>query len=482
MDMKQIFFTICLILGVSSSAFSQDQKQWTLSECIDYALKNNISVKQSELDIDAADLNKSDAFWNFFPTLNGNISNTWNTGLTQNITTGVLQNQTTRNSSFGATAAVTLFNGLNNLRRFQRAKIAKLASKYSLGQIRNDITLTVANQFLDILINKERVDVLQKQNKVTQDQIAQTQKQVDAGAVPEGELLQIKATNADEQQQIIQARNAVKIARISLAQTLLIKDYENFNIIDSKFTLPSKEILSKAPREIVQQAKEERYEIKIAQQDVELSKKDVQLARGNYYPTLSAFINYNTRESGASRFGQGKLDPDSPTQVIGQVESSGEAVVAPNFSTNSLSARPFFDQLSRNDGLGYGFQLRIPIFNGFSTRNSVKRNEINVKRSENQLEQAELDLESNVYQAYVDAQGAAKSYEAAQAAVTSQQKAFDYSQKRYDVGLINSLDFTQSKFRLTDAKNRLVQAKYNLIFNIKVLELFFGVDPEDLKL
>lgn len=482
MRTKLILVTLLFVFGASHLGVAQSQKGWTLDECIDYALDNNISVKQSKLDIESAELGKSDAFWNLFPSVNGNASNSWNTGLTQNVTTGVLQNQTVRNLSLGVTASMTLFNGLKNIRELQRAKMAKLSSKYSLGKIKNDIALTVANQFLDILINKEQLKVLVKQNEVTQDQIDQTKKQVDAGTVPEGELLQIKATNADEQQQIIQARNNVKIARISLAQTLLIKDYESFDIIDSDFMLPSKEILERDPDAIAERAKEERYEVKIAEQDVELSKKDVELMRGEYYPTLNAFINYNTRESGAERFTNGDIDQDNPTSVIGQVESTGENVVAPNFTTQTLGPRPFFDQLSRNDGLNYGFRLNVPIFNGFSTRNAVKRSEIDVERSENELEQAKLDLESNVYQAYVDAQGAAEAYEASQAAVKSQQKAFDYAQKRYDVGLINSLDFTQAKFQLADAKNKRVQAKYDLLFKIKVLELYFGVSPEDLKL
>ena len=138
--------------------------------------------------------------------------------------------------------------------------------------------------------------------------------------------------------------------------------------------------------------------------------------------------------------------------------------------------------LWQNDGLGYGFRLNVPIFNGLSVRTNVKRNKINLQRTEYQLEQAKLDLESNVYQAYVDAKGAAKSYEAALSALESQELAFEYATDRYEVGLTNAFDFSQSKQRFDNAKINVNQAKYDYIFKLKVLELYFGVAPEDIKL
>lgn len=479
----KIILSLFLFLCLSISIQAQEQsKEWTLQECLQYALDNNISIEQSELDLKAAEIDKSDALGNYLPTLNGQASNTWNTGLTQNITTGVLQQQTTRNLSMNVTAGVTVFNGLRNLREWQRAKLSRLASKYSLEQMKDNIILNVANAYLNILVNKEQARVLQEQNQVTKKQLNRTQELIDAGSKPRGDLLEIKATDANEQQQIITAKNNKKIALINLAQILQIDDYENFRIAETTYDVPLNTIMSKSPNEIIAQAKENRYEIKIAQKNVDLAEKDVQIAKSGFYPSLDAFINYNTRESGAGRILQGGIDPDEPSQVIGQVESSGEPVIAPNFALREGSPRSFFDQLSRNDGVSYGLRINIPILNGFSTRNSVRRREIDVERNENALKQAKLDLESNVYQAYVDAQGAAKAYQAAQVSVQSQQSAYNYSQDRYDVGMINAFDFSQSKFRLANAKSQLVNAKYDYIFKLKVLELYFGVKPEDIKL
>lgn len=477
---QSLVLTLASLLFVTSTTLAQENtKKWTLEACIMHALENNITVKQTQLDVENADIDIRDAKGNYLPTFNIGANNQWVSGLTQNITTGVLEQQVTRNFSISATSGITVFNGLSNLRQFERAKINRLASTYNLNQIKDDISLAVANSYLQVLVSKQSLAILEEQNKVTQEQLSQTQALVDAGTLPEGEILEIRAQSADELRQIAIARNDVQVSLIGLAQNLLIKDYENFDIADEDYDIPFTEILEKTPSEIIEQAKKERYEILIAEQDVELAKKDLQVAKSQYYPTLNAFFNYNTRESDRERLVSGGLDPNNPTRQIGVVEGSGQAVVTPNFLVETINADPFFDQLRNNDGYAFGLQLNIPVFNGLSVRNQVARNKINVERTEYLLEQAELDLESNVYQAYLDAQGAAQAYDAALKAVESQQTAFDYARERFEVGISNGFEFTQSKFRLTNAENQLVQAKYNFIFQIKLLELFFGIRPVD---
>lgn len=465
-----------IILFTTTLATAQSSKEWTLEACIKYALDNNISIKQSELDVKNADINKSDAIGNLMPNINANLSNSWASGLTQNVTTGVLENQTVRNFSAGATASITLFDGLANIRQVHRAKLAQLAGKYSLNKMKDDITLSVANAYLQILVSKQTLENLKEQNQVTKEQIEQTQAQIDAGTLPQGDLLQLEATNADELQQIIVAENDVKIARINLAQILLIDDYQNFRIADDTYNIPVTPILNRTPEEIIKEAKKDRYEVKIAEQNLAIAEKDLQIARGAYYPSLSGFLNFNTRESNRNRVDRG-IDDENPTTEIGVVENTGETVVATNFQTTALDPLDFFDQLDRNQGTTYGLRIDIPIFNGNATRNQVERRKVDIMRSEYNLQQAKLDLESNVYQAYVDAQGAAKSYDAARKAVNAQQTAFEYAKERFEVGMINSVSFAQSQLNLTQAKNRLTRSKYNYIFRLKVLELYFGERP-----
>ncbi|WP_400075005.1 TolC family protein [Winogradskyella sp. R77965] len=479
--MKKSIIVILLLFGVLVQA---QNKKWTLKECVQYALDNNISVKQSELDIELADIEKLNASGNFIPSINAGSGVSENTGLSFNPVTNNAQTTTFLSASGNINIGYTLFDGLRNFRQLQRADISRLSSQYRLDKMKDDISLFVANGYLAVILNKANLDVLKSQNEVTKEQIQRTQELVDAGSLPRGDLLEIKATDASEQQSIINAENSIQISLISLAQLLLIKDYENFDIEDEGYDIIDAGIADKDVTEIITAAKESRSEIKIAEQNVELAEMDLKISKGANYPTLSAFFGYNTRFANTPSFIQ-QVDPDNPTitQQIGTVQGTGEAVIGqfPNTFAQEVAADPFIDQLYQNDGIGYGLQLNVPILNGFNTKGNVQRNRVNLERSKFQLEQAELDLESTVYQAYVDAKGALKSYEAAKLALESQQLAYDYAKERYDVGLTNAFDFSQSKLRFDNANIELNRAKYDYIFKLKVLELYFGIPATELK-
>jgi outer membrane protein len=418
------------------------------------------------------------------PSINGSASNSWNTGLTQDVTTGILRNITSRSSSYSVSAGVTVFSGLRNHRELQKAKMQQLSSQYNSSKIKDDIALFVANNYLQVLLAKANLQVALEQNKVTKDQISRTKELVDSGVLPEGDLLEINAVSAQEQQAIVNSESNVRISLVSLAQLLLIKDYGNFDIADQEFSIILSEVAEKNIDEVINSAKENRYEVKIAEQNMNIANKDLEISRSIYWPTLNAYFNYNTRENDIPQISS-VLNPDNPTLTtqIGYVGSTGEVVLSevPNTSLIQTPAKAFSDQLSDNDGVSYGLNLSLPIFNGFSTRNNVKRNIVNVKRNEYQLEQAKLDLESSVYQAYVDADGAKKSYDAALASFKSQELAYEYAKTRFDVGLTNSFEFSQSKLRYSTANIEANRTKFDYIFKLKVLELYFGIPATELK-
>lgn len=476
--MRKLFLS-ALFLSFSVVSLAQ-KKEWSLEQCVSHALENNISIKQSELDLELSELDRRDAFGSFIPSINGSASTNWNTGLTTDVTTGILQTQTTRNFSAGVTASLTLFDGLRNFKNVQRAKMAQLASRYSLELMKDDIALMVANSYLQVLFNKENLKVIEAQHQITQQQLDRTEQLVEAGSLPGGDLLEIRANYASESQRIIVAENEVRVALIGLAQLLLIKDYENFDIQDEDYVVFQSEVLHTPVSQVVDRATDERYEIKVAEESKRIAEKDIELAKGAYYPTLGAFFNYNTRESGMGRMLSGGIDPENPTRQIGVVESTGESVVAPNTVTEIGNPLPFFEQLYLNDGISFGAQLSIPFLNGFSTRNNVRRSEINARRAGYQLEQAKMDLESSVYQAYMDAEGALKAHEAAQAAEAAQELAFEYATERFDVGMTTAFEYSQVQFEFESAQTEALRARYDYIFKLKVLELYFGIPITDL--
>ena len=445
--MKKLIIIILLFLGVFTQA---QNKKWTLLECVNYALENNISIDQSELDLDLADINKNQAISNFLPSLNANGSYGINTGANINPATNQFENTTFRSASGGINSGINIFSGLANWKTLQRSKINKIAAEYRLDKMKDDISLFVANSFLQILFNKEQLKVLVAQNEVTKENIKNTQELVDAGVLPQGDLLELKATEATQAQQIIASENTLFISKLGLAQTLQLKDYETFDISGEDYGLIAGDILDKRPNEIAEKAKEEVNDVKIAQTNFELAEKDLELARTSYYPTLSGFVGYNTRWAST------QINP-----------FTGENIA-------------FIDQLYLFDGTSVGIQLNVPIFNRFTTRNNVKRNKVEVERSKYLLEQAELDLESTVYQAYNDAKNSKKTYEAALKTEEARKLAFEYAQERYDVGLSNAFDFNQSRTAYENSQSDVVRTKYDYIFKLKVLEFYFGIPITDL--
>jgi outer membrane protein len=466
---------ILLFLLLVGTQLSAQQKKWTLRECIDYAIKNNISIQSSELDVKNAIVNRKDAFGAFLPTVNASATHSWNIGLNQNITTGLLQNQTTQFTSAGLNVGVDIYNGLKNQTQLRKSNLAIIASQYQFVKMQEDIALNVANAYLQILFNKENLKVQQEQKEYNLTLLNRTKELVDAGVVPKGDLLDVKATAASDVQKVIAAQNALLISKLSLAQLLRIEDFKNFDIDENQVPELNEEILMQSSENIAQKAKETRTELKIAQSNVELAKKDVSIARAAYQPTLRGFYSFSTRAAYSDRVVGAVPNTDNPTSTIGYVDGTNQLVLQPNFKPVLGSPLPLFDQFSNNKGQNFGIQLTVPIFNGFATRNNVERSKVALERAKLNLGQQELDVERNVFTAYTDANAAKESFQAAQITVEARQLSFDYAKERYEVGLMNVFDFNQAQTLLVNAQSEVLRTKYDYLFRLKILEFYFGI-------
>jgi outer membrane protein len=444
-----------------------------LQECVSYALENNISIKQSELDIEAADVDKKSAFGNFLPSVNGSASHSWNIGLNQNITTGLLENQTTQFTSAGLNVGVDIYKGLQNQNNLRKANLSRVASQYQLQKMQEDISLNVANAYLQILFNKENLKVQREQFALDTKQLERTTELVEAGSVPRADLLDIKATLASDQQKVVAAENAVLISKLSLAQLLQIKDFQNFDIVDAEYEFEDSVLLLKEPKEIVDKAKENRVELKIAKTNLEIAEKNIAIARGAYQPTLQGFYSFSTRASNLDRVIG--VQATGTNTTIGVVEGTGQNVLQPNFMALTGKASPVFEQFSDNKGQNFGLQLNVPIFNGFAARNNVARSKIALQRTKNTYDQQELDLERNVYTAFTDAKGALNAYQAALSAMDAREQSFELATERLNVGMMTAFDYNQAQTLFVNAQSEVLRTKYDYIFKTKILELYFGI-------
>lgn len=462
-----------LIFCFSSLILNAQVKKYTLLECVNIALEKNIRIQQSEFDLEGADIDRGDAIGNFLPRINAQSQHIWNNGLSQNITNGLIENLTTQFSSFGGNLGVTLFSGKQNINQLARANLNIISRQYQLEDMKDDISLFVANSYLQVMFNKEFEQVQRYQLEIAKQELERTQLRISAGVQTQAEIYEIEANLASQEQALVQSENATRLSLISLAQSLLITDYENFDIADVNFNVPLSQILLEKPKKIFEKSLTLRNDIKVAATNIEIAKTDIDLAKGALLPTLSAFYNYNTRISYSDRFIETGNFIETP---IGVVKENGSLVVTQFPERAITDPLSFGDQFRQNDGHSYGLALNIPIFNGLSIKNNIKRRKLNLKRSETQFEQTKLDLENTINQAYNNAEGAFKFYEASEKTLKARKEAYFIAEKQFEAGVLNSYDFIQIKQRYDIAASDNVRAKYDYIFKLKVLEFYFGVE------
>ena len=447
---KNNCFSLILITLFGFVAQAQTKK-WTLEECVQYALENNISIKQTELDTKTATIDKKTAVGNFLPSLNVASNHSWNIGLNQDITTGLLRNQTNQFTSASANVGIDIYKGLQNQNNLRRANLALVASKYQLLKMQEDVALNVANAFLQVLFNKENLKVQQEQLLNNEKQLNRSIELVNAGSIPRGDMLDIKANLAQNRQNLVVAQNNLLISKLSLAQLLQLKEFETFDVVDETSMGQNNTILAQSPSEILEKAKESRTDLKIAQTNLEIAQKNLAIAKGAYLPTVQGFYGFNSRISYADA-----------AAIIG-----GNLVTRP--------ANPFWTQFQDNKGQSFGAQLTIPVFNGFSVKNNVERSKVALERSKNNLQQQNLDLQRTIYAAFTDAKGALNANETAIASFEARQEAYLYAKEKFDVGLLNSFDYNQAQTLMINAQSEVLRTKYDSIFKIKILEFYFGI-------
>ena len=425
---------------ISTIAFSQvDNNIISLQDAIDIALEKNINIKQSELNLDNSELGRSDAIGNFLPTIGASANHQWNVGRGINVTTNIIEEITTQFSSATASIGLPIYNGSRNVNQLHRANLEILASKYQLEDIKDDVKLFVANSYLQIMFNKEILKVQNSQLEITKVEYERTQDLINSGIFSPRQIFEIEANLASQEQSVVQAENNLRDAKLNLAQVLLLEDYENFDIANEDFSIPFSDILENSPKEIFEKAKTFRNDIKLAETNISIAEKDIQISKSFRLPSITSFYSWNTR--------------------ISYLEN------LPSFQ----------DQFDLNKGQTYGFGINIPIFQGRAISNNIQRTKINLERLKFQYEQEKLNLENTVYQAYNDLVGAIKLYDASNKTVKSLRSAFEDATDRYLLGSLNSFDFIQSKQAYEASVSENIRAKFDYIFRLKVLEFYFGL-------
>ena len=456
MPIKKIKLKVKLILFVSflisMSTFSQ--KKWTLEECVDHAIENNITVQQSLLNLELAKLNVKNTKGNFLPNLNTSASQGFNFGSFLG-NDGSRISRDTRGNTFSANSSTTLFNGFRNLNTYKQAKLGVDRSQLNLEKIQNDISLFVVNGYLNVLFAKENLNVAKTQAAISKTQVEAATQRYEAGITAKGDLLNAKSTAASDQQNVVSQENVLSIALLNLAQSLQIPS-KGFDILNIEIDNPSGVLLFNNSEIVYQKALSTQPQIKNAELGIIDAEYNIEIAKSFLKPSINFSFGANT----SYQHLQGRKD-----EII---------FIDPVTRLPDTIPNGFFKQFSGNLGYNFSLNVSIPIFNRTQSKTNIARQIINKELSQVNLDNEKLQLQQSIEQAFVDSRAAAKTFETAKASLEAQREAFKNAQESYNLGTSTLFDFDLVRNRLVSAESALIRAKYDYVFKTKVLQFYAG--------
>jgi outer membrane protein len=447
------------------------QEIWDLKKCIDFALENNLQIKQGQLNKNISEANYLRSKAASLPTVNGFVSHNYNFGRTIDPFTNQFANQTVQSNAFSVSANWVLFNGFQTINAIRQNNFNLLANKYDLEKVKNDIVLAVISAYLNIIYLEEQLQIAEQQISLSQKQVDRISLLVNTGSAAKGNLLDMQAQLANDELQKVTIQNQLDIAYLNLMQLMELNSQEKIKVVKPQTVLPVEDILNKTPLSIYQTAINNQPDIKAAELRVKSAYMGLLSARGAYSPRLAISTSFGTGYSGLRKevIGNPVL---SGFDTIG-VTTAMDFVLVPNY-TFDTRVTPFNRQLEDNLNRTIGLSLTIPIFNGFQVRTSSSLAKIQKSNAELALESAKRQLEKTIQQAYADAIAAYKKYLATEKSVNALTESFSYTEQRFNVGAVNTLEYNDAKNRLARAKAELLQSKFDYAFKVKILDFYQG--------
>ena len=456
---------------------SSAQKAWTLQRCLDHAFEHNIQIKLGELGETSAAIGTQSAQGAFLPNLNGNLSHGYNFGRTIDpFTNQFVESAAIRSNSFGLSTGMVLFNGFQNHLNLRRAKLAQSSAQAQREIAENNVVLTIAGAFLNVLFQEEFVRVAEFNRQATARQVDRMRSMVAAGAAAEFDLYDVEAQLASDEANIVSTKNALGLAKLNLVQLLQLPaaDADEFELVRPSDEDLERSNLPLSPEAAVAFALGSFPEIRQAELQVEDAFIGLDIAKSGRYPRLFASYNIGTGYSGASRSIDGA--PTLEEFVLGSLvvdDSTSYDLVAQQEVYNFITT-PFDDQLSQNFNQSVFFSMSVPIFNNFSVKSSIEQAEVNALRAQYQLEQTKQTLTTSIESAWADARAASQMAVAQEAALVSAERAFLNTEKRYEAGAATAIDYADARTLFDNARVNTLRAKYDLAFKSRILDFYMG--------
>jgi outer membrane protein len=475
----RIFFLVSATFCFSNISIAQ--QKWNLLQCVQYAMDNNISVKQNEIQAKFAYLNYKQSSLSKYPSANFSNNYSYRFGKSENPSTGILENQDFFSIGLNFQSSVEIFNWYSKRNSILANQWELEAAKAGTEKLKNDIALTVANAYLQILLAREQQKIAAVQVQQSIAQLGIIQKQVRAGALPELNAVELEAQVARDSANYIAAKGNVEQAKFVLKAYMNIDAGEPFDIIEqSAENIPVENIADLQPEIVYASAIANLPQQKVNNFKLKAAAANVKVARGMLYPTISGYGSLGTNY-GYFRVPtfQQVFSGYIPSGLVISNSSGGFTDVQRPVFTNGtksgyITAEPFSTQLNNNFGQSIGINISVPIFNGWSARANYERNKLNITTLELQKDLDNKTTKQDIYQAYNAAIIAMEKFNSSRKSVEASQRSFDFATKRFNIGMLSTLELITNQNNLFRAKLEQVLNQFDYVFKMKVLEFYKG--------
>ena len=434
---------LLITLLVATALGLQAQKVWTLDECINYALEHNLDLQKSQLARQQAEYQYKMSQNAWLPTLNANAGEYLGFGQSPSYT-GVYVSDNSSSSSFGANLSLPLFQGLNLYNTAKSDALNLQATEMDRKAAQLNLKLNVIGYYMQVLYGKEQVEIARRQTELSVEQLEKTQQLFENGRIAEADVYESQAQLATDQSNLTQAETDLALSLLTLTQALEIEDSEYFEVSDPEAFFAGQNQELDAPQNTIAQALLNQPSMEAARLRLQKSHYDLKATKSAWYPSLDFYAGYS---NGLYHY----------------------------FSDNYPNA-PVNEQLKRNSRAQLGVSLNIPIFNGMKTKYRVKMTELSIDEQQLNLENAEKSLRKEIRQAYGNAKASKQKMEAMKNSLDASRVAYEYAKAGFEMGKKTLLELNESKTRLHKAESDLLQARYEYLYRIKIIELYRNVE------
>lgn len=464
--MKRIrIFTIAICLLATQLTHAQTTTElWTLQKCIEYALKNNIQVRQAGV---VAEVSKNDNLQsklNLLPSVDGSLTFSNNFGNGFNPQTYSFAEGNSQSVQMSLQAGLPVFTGLQQIYNIERTKYELLASKFDYENAQRNVALSVASAYLQVLLNQEILKVAQKQKQLTTDQKATIASRIRAGSLPETAGFDIESQLARDEANVVAAQNAVDLATLALKQLLQLND-ETFVIATPDIKIDNiQDVAALSSNNIYQSALSTQPSIMGAQARLQSANASRKIAYGALSPTISVFGSLSG----------GYFSQDALYRSRVDTINLGGGVQIPFPQSEFDRYKTFGEGLKDNFRKVVGISLSVPIFSKWQRVTNIQNARLQMQIRSLQLESAKNQLRVDIEQAYTNTRAAIQSYIANTKSAEAANKSYDAFEKRFGAGMLGTFELQQAKNNVAIAESEMIKAKYTYVFRQKVLDFYQG--------